>query len=264
MPTDIEIDGGITPETARLAWDAGANVFVAGTAIFGAPGSPHGCGRIEKGSTGEMSERVLIADDDPDILQVVKINLELEGYDVETAADGVEAVDKATSDPPQLILLDIMMPGMDGLTALRRIRAHGSTGNTSIILLTARGLPEDRVRGLELGADDYITKPFDVSELVARVMAVLRRTQAARDLSRSPVCPGTSRIGQEIEKTVTSGRACPWSAHWTSTTSRLSTTTMASCVATRSSASAPLPPATPPKRWASLTPSWATSAVMTS
>jgi DNA-binding response OmpR family regulator len=152
-----------------------------------------------------MSERILVVDDDPDILQVVKINLELEGYDVETAADGVEAVDKATSDPPQLILLDIMMPRMDGLTALRRIRAHGATGNTSIILLTARGLPEDRVRGLELGADDYITKPFDVSELVARVMAVLRRTQAARDLSPLTGLPGNFRIGQEIEKTVASG-----------------------------------------------------------
>ncbi len=130
-----------------------------------------------------MSERILVVDDDPDILQVVKINLELEGYDVDTAEDGREAVDKAMVDPPQLILLDIMMPRMDGLTALRRIRAHGTTGNTSVILLTARGLPEDRVRGLELGADDYITKPFDISELVARVKAVLRRTQAARDLS---------------------------------------------------------------------------------
>jgi diguanylate cyclase (GGDEF)-like protein len=147
-----------------------------------------------------MSERILVVDDDPDILQVVKINLELEGYDVDTAEDGREAVDKAMVDPPQLILLDIMMPRMDGLTALRRIRAHGTTGNTSVILLTARGLPEDRVRGLELGADDYITKPFDISELVARVKAVLRRTQAARDLS-----PGNFRIGQEIENRIGTG-----------------------------------------------------------
>ncbi|HEY7563548.1 MAG TPA: response regulator, partial [Acidimicrobiia bacterium] len=143
-----------------------------------------------------MSERILVVDDDPDILQVVKINLQLEGYDVDTAEDGREAVDKAMVDPPQLILLDIMMPRMDGLTALRRIRAHGATGNTSVILLTARGLPEDRVRGLELGADDYITKPFDISELVARVKAVLRRTQAARDLSPLTGLPGNFRIGQ--------------------------------------------------------------------
>ncbi len=137
-----------------------------------------------------MTERILVVDDDPDILQVVKINLELEGYEVDTAEDGREAVDKAMVDAPELILLDIMMPRMDGLTALRRIRSHGTTGNTSVILLTARGLPEDRVRGLELGADDYITKPFDISELVARVKAVLRRTQAARDLSPLTGLPG--------------------------------------------------------------------------
>ena len=153
-----------------------------------------------------MSERILVVDDDPDILQVVKINLELEGYDVETAEDGREAVDKAMAEPPQLILLDIMMPRMDGLTALRRIRSHGATGNTSVILLTARGLPEDRVRGLELGADDYITKPFDIGELVARVKAVLRRTQAARDLSPLTGLPGNFRIGQEIEQHISSGR----------------------------------------------------------
>ncbi|HEX5672037.1 MAG TPA: response regulator [Acidimicrobiia bacterium] len=153
-----------------------------------------------------MSERILVVDDDPDILQVVKINLELEGYEVDTAEDGREAVDKAMAEPPQLILLDIMMPRMDGLTALRRIRSHGATGNTSVILLTARGLPEDRVRGLELGADDYITKPFDIGELVARVKAVLRRTQAARDLSPLTGLPGNFRIGQEIEQHISSGR----------------------------------------------------------
>lgn len=153
-----------------------------------------------------MTERILVADDDPDILQVVRVNLELEGYEVETALDGQEALDKAISQPADLILLDIMMPRMDGLTALHRIRGHGSSGNTSIILLTARGLPEDRVRGLELGADDYITKPFDVSELVARVKAVLRRTQAARDLSPLTGLPGNFRISQEIEERIADGR----------------------------------------------------------
>lgn len=152
-----------------------------------------------------MSERILVVDDDPDILAVVKINLELEGYEVDTAEDGREAVDKAMIEAPELILLDIMMPRMDGLTALRRIRSHGTTGNTSVILLTARGLPEDRVKGLELGADDYITKPFDISELVARVKAVLRRTQAARDLSPLTGLPGNFRIGAEIEQRIESG-----------------------------------------------------------
>jgi diguanylate cyclase (GGDEF)-like protein len=153
-----------------------------------------------------MTERILVADDDPDILQVVRVNLELEGYEVETALDGQEALEKATQQPMDLILLDIMMPRMDGLTALHRIRVSASTGNASIILLTARGLPEDRVRGLELGADDYITKPFDVSELVARVKAVLRRTQAARDLSPLTGLPGNFRISQEIEDRIASAR----------------------------------------------------------
>jgi len=129
-----------------------------------------------------MTERILVADDDPDILQVVRVNLELEGYEVETALDGQEALEKAIARPADLILLDIMMPRMDGLTALHRIRGHAATGNSSIILLTARGLPEDRVRGLELGADDYITEPFGVTELVARDKSVLNSTQAARQL----------------------------------------------------------------------------------
>ena len=211
-----------------------------------------------------MSERILVVDDDPDILQVVKINLELEGYDVDTAEDGREAVDKAMVDPPQLILLDIMMPRMDGLTALRRIRAHGTTGNTSVILLTARGLPEDRVRGLELGADDYITKPFDISELVARVKAVLRRTQAARDLS-----PLTGPAGQlpdrpgDRECESEPGHLSPWSIA-ISTISRPSTITTDSCGVTRSSGSAPAAWAPPPTRSGKWMPLSVISAEMTS
>jgi diguanylate cyclase (GGDEF)-like protein len=154
-----------------------------------------------------MSERVLVADDDPDILTVVKINLELDGFEVDTAVDGEDAIQKATSTPPNLIVLDIMMPRMDGLTALHRLRSQAATANIPIILLTARGLPEDRVRGLELGADDYITKPFDITELAARVRAVLRRTQAARDLSPLTGLPGNFRITAEVEDCIREGRA---------------------------------------------------------
>ncbi|MFV1960928.1 MAG: response regulator [Acidimicrobiia bacterium] len=154
-----------------------------------------------------MSERVLVADDDPDILTVVKINLELDGFEVDTAIDGEDAIQKATSTPPNVIVLDIMMPRMDGLTALHRLRSQASTANIPIILLTARGLPEDRVRGLELGADDYITKPFDITELAARVRAVLRRTQAARDLSPLTGLPGNFRITAEIEDCIREERA---------------------------------------------------------
>ncbi|MDH3190120.1 MAG: response regulator [Acidimicrobiia bacterium] len=149
-----------------------------------------------------MSERVLVADDDPDILAVVKVNFELEGFDVVTAVDGEDALQKATAEPPKVIVLDIMMPRMDGLTALHRLRGQAATANVPIILLTARGLPEDRVRGLELGADDYITKPFDINELIARVGAVIRRTQAARDLSPLTGLPGNFRITAEIEQRI--------------------------------------------------------------
>ncbi|MGD2103182.1 MAG: response regulator [Acidimicrobiia bacterium] len=153
-----------------------------------------------------MSERVLVADDDPDILTVVKVNLELDGFECDTAVDGEDALQKATSGPPDVIILDIMMPRMDGLTALHRLRSQASTASIPIILLTARGLPEDRVRGLELGADDYITKPFDITELAARVRAVLRRTQAARDLSPLTGLPGNFKITAEIEVSIQDGR----------------------------------------------------------
>ncbi len=154
-----------------------------------------------------MTERVLVADDDPDILTVVKINLELDGFEVDTAVDGEDAMAKATSTPPNVIILDIMMPRMDGLTALHRLRSQAGTANIPIILLTARGLPEDRVRGLELGADDYITKPFDITELAARVKAVLRRTQAARDLSPLTGLPGNFKITAEIEDCIREERS---------------------------------------------------------
>ena len=149
-----------------------------------------------------MSERILIADDDPDILSVVQVNLELEGFEVEIAVDGEEAIQKASANPPDAIVLDIMMPRMDGLTALHRLRSQAATANTPVVLLTARGLPEDRVRGLELGADDYITKPFDINELVARIRSVLRRTQAARELSPLTGLPGNFKITAEVEERV--------------------------------------------------------------
>jgi diguanylate cyclase (GGDEF)-like protein len=153
-----------------------------------------------------MTERVLVVDDDEDIVRVVRINLELEGFEVETAGDGQEALDRASVNPPDIVLLDIMMPRMDGLTALRKMRSQPSLASTSIVLLTARGLTEDRVNGLELGADDYVTKPFDVVELVARVKAVLRRTKTARDTSPLTGLPGNFSIGAEIEQRIAADR----------------------------------------------------------
>lgn len=153
-----------------------------------------------------MSQTILIADDDPDILHFVRVNLEMEGFVVDTASNGREALDKVLSTSPSLVLLDVMMPQLDGLGVLRRLRNHPSAANTSVILLTARGLPEDRVRGLEMGADDYVTKPFDVSELVARVKAVLRRNQALREVSPLTGLPGNFRIASEISERLDGGK----------------------------------------------------------
>ena len=149
-----------------------------------------------------MKERILVVDDDPDILQFVKMNLELEGFEAETAPSGKVALEDAKTSPPDLILLDVMMPEMDGLTVLRRLRNSPATANVPVIILTAKALAEDRVRGLDLGADDYITKPFDLEELVARVRTVLRRAQQMRDLSPLTGLPGNFRIARELESRV--------------------------------------------------------------
>jgi DNA-binding response OmpR family regulator len=130
-----------------------------------------------------MTERILVVDDDPDILQFVQMNLELDGFEVELAGGGREALEKAAAAPPDLMLLDVMMPEIDGLTVLRRMRSDPPTANIPVIVLTARSLAEDRVKGLDLGADDYITKPFDLEELISRIRTVLRRSQQMRDLS---------------------------------------------------------------------------------
>ena len=117
---------------------------------------------------------VLVVDDEPTIGEVVCRYLQRAGYETHVALDGIEAVEAAAARDPDLIVLDLMLPGLDGLEAMRRIRAGGGR-RTAIILLTARGEESDRVIGLRLGADDYIVKPFSPAELVARVDAVLRR-----------------------------------------------------------------------------------------
>lgn len=117
---------------------------------------------------------ILVVEDEPTIVEVVVRYLERDGFRTVTAADGAAALLAITRERPALIILDLMLPGVDGFTLLRRLRAEG---NLPVVMLTARGDEVDRVIGLELGADDYITKPFSPRELVARVRAVLRRTQ---------------------------------------------------------------------------------------
>jgi DNA-binding response OmpR family regulator len=117
---------------------------------------------------------ILTADDDPQLLRLVSRSLELEDFHVLTAADGEEALAIIEAQPPDLVLLDVMMPKMDGFTVCQKVREFSSV---PIIIITARGQDNDKIKGLNLGADDYLTKPFNIDELVARVRAVLRRTQ---------------------------------------------------------------------------------------
>ncbi len=119
------------------------------------------------------AETILIIEDEPDLREGLKHNLELDGYEVETAGDGSEGLEKANAKDYSLILLDLMLPRLSGLEVLRSIREEG--GATPIIILSAKGQDEDKVAGLELGADDYVTKPFGIAELSARIRAVRRR-----------------------------------------------------------------------------------------
>jgi DNA-binding response OmpR family regulator len=121
-------------------------------------------------------ETILVVDDEPTIVEVVELYLQREGFKVLTAGDGAAALSAVAQQRPDLVVLDLMLPGMSGLDVTRQIRAGGTL---PIIMLTARGEETDRVVGLELGADDYVTKPLSPRELVARVMSVLRRAQPA-------------------------------------------------------------------------------------
>lgn len=121
--------------------------------------------------------RVLIVEDEPDIRDLLVFHLEREGYQMTTSRNGVEAVRLARATLPDLVLLDLMLPGMNGLEVCRRLRQDPGTQAIPIVMLTARGDEVDRVLGLEMGADDYVVKPFSPRELVARVRAVLRRTR---------------------------------------------------------------------------------------
>ena|SRR5947209_5145822 len=117
---------------------------------------------------------ILTADDDPQLLRLITRNLQFEGYEVLQASDGQQALEQIETHMPDLILLDVMMPRIDGFTVCHRVREFSAV---PIIIVTARGQDQDKIRGLDLGADDYLTKPFSVDELLARVRAVLRRAQ---------------------------------------------------------------------------------------
>src|SRR5512143_3075345 len=127
-----------------------------------------------------MPEKVLVVDDEKDLVELLDYNLKKEGYTVLTTGDGLEALKLAAREPPHLVVLDIMLPGMQGLDVLKTLKKKPETAATPVILLTAKSEELDKVLGLELGADDYVTKPFSPRELVARVKAVLRRFASGR------------------------------------------------------------------------------------
>jgi two-component system phosphate regulon response regulator PhoB len=158
-------------------------------------------------------EKILVVDDEEDILELVRYNLNKEGYKIVCAASGEESLKKARADTFNLIILDLMLPGIDGLEVTRRLKDEQKTRNIPIIMLTAKGEEPDIVTGLELGADDYITKPFSPRILIARVRAVLRRkssetldNHAVVNLYELEIHPGRRSVsadGRQVDLTFT-------------------------------------------------------------
>jgi two-component system KDP operon response regulator KdpE len=157
----------------------------------------------------DAKRSVLVIDDDPRMRRLLRLNLEKDGYRVVPVEDGPAGLEAAELDPPDLIILDVMMPEMDGFTVLQRLREFS---DVPVILLTAKGEERDKVKGLDLGADDYLTKPFGPAELLARVRAALRRRQPGEvgsptivvgDLTLNPARRRVNRGDQEIRLTPT-------------------------------------------------------------
>ncbi|HEY83116.1 MAG TPA: response regulator transcription factor [Dehalococcoidia bacterium] len=150
---------------------------------------------------------ILVVDDEPRVVEFITMNLELEGFRVISASSGYEALEKVTRELPTLVILDIMMPDMDGFETLRRIRQVSSV---PVIFLSVKGEEVDRVRGLDLGADDYMTKPFSPRELVSRIKAVLRRTESSALAAGSEIVVDDDlRINFNERKVIVRGREVP-------------------------------------------------------
>src|SRR6516164_4150663 len=156
-------------------------------------------------------KKVLIVEDDNDLVKLLKYNLEKEGFRVNYATDGTVALAEARRDPPDLVILDLMLPGLDGLEVCRQLRRADRFARTPILILSARSEEADRVVGLELGADDYVTKPFSTREVIARVRALLRRNEPAVP-PRLKVQRGDLVIDPTAHSVVIGGRAVELSA----------------------------------------------------
>jgi diguanylate cyclase (GGDEF)-like protein len=149
-----------------------------------------------------VADKILVVDDDPDIGRFIEVNLRTHGFEVHLASDGLEALEKATEVRPDLAVVDVMMPRMDGFQVVERLRGDPRTSDVCIIMLTAKALTADKVLGLTAGADDYIIKPFDPVELVARVKGTLRRAIERRAVSPLTGLPGNVRIQEELRARV--------------------------------------------------------------
>ena len=172
--------------------------------------------------TASKKPKILVVDDEPDVVELIEFNLKGAGCEVTTAVDGEEALKKARAIPPDLIVLDVMLPEVDGLEVCKRLRSDPSTAAIPIIMLTAKAAEIDRVLGLELGADDYVTKPFSPRELVLRVKGMLRRLEGPQD-EPDHICIGSLSIdiprhqvtvrGKHIELTATEFKLLTVLAH---------------------------------------------------
>ncbi len=150
-----------------------------------------------------MSKRILIVDDEPDLLLTLEYNFKKEGYQTITASNGSEALKAASSSPaPDLVVLDLMLPDMSGTEVCRTLRANEQTKDLPVVMLTAKGEEIDRVVGFEVGADDYVIKPFSVRELILRVQAVLRRTETKDPVTSEAITFGPLRIDPESHTVV--------------------------------------------------------------
>jgi two-component system phosphate regulon response regulator PhoB len=151
-------------------------------------------------------ERVLVVDDEPDIVALVAYHLVKAGYRVSTAGNGQDAISQARGERPSLIVLDLMLPGMSGFDVLEQLRSDEATREVAVLMLTARKEEPDRIRGLSLGADDYLTKPFSPQELVLRVGAILRRLRGTSERRDGALRIGTLLIDRAAHKVSVEGR----------------------------------------------------------
>ena len=159
-----------------------------------------------------MTHRILVVDDEPDITALVAYHLAKAGYRVSTAANGTDALKAATEQRPDVIVLDLMLPGLSGLDVLQALRKQEDTRDVGVILLTARREEADRIRGLSLGADDYLTKPFSPNELTLRVAAIIRRLAAPPVSGGSPLVAGSITVDRSAHRVTVEGQEIPLTA----------------------------------------------------